>query len=95
VHKPDPDDPVEILRVLPARFRDQFLREYYGAAVWAARQVGRYRQLHDALRLWRLTAVARSDAGFAGRLAAMQDSVRAGSLEGSVPIEDAVSRWPG
>jgi len=30
VHEFDPDDPVEILRVLPARFHDQFLREYYG-----------------------------------------------------------------
>ena len=40
VHEFDPDDPVEILRVLPARFHDQFLREYYGAAAGAARQVG-------------------------------------------------------
>jgi hypothetical protein len=32
VHEPDPDDPVEILRVLPVRLHDQFLREYYGAA---------------------------------------------------------------
>lgn len=53
MHEPDPDDPVEILRVLPARFHDQFLREYCGAAAGAARQVGGYRQLHDVLRLWR------------------------------------------
>jgi hypothetical protein len=39
VHEPDPDDPVEILRVLPARFHDQFLAEYYEAASEAARQV--------------------------------------------------------
>jgi hypothetical protein len=32
VHEPDPDDPVEILRVLPGRFHDQFLAEYYEAA---------------------------------------------------------------
>src|ERR1022692_2391881 len=32
VHEPDPDDPVEILRVLPERFHDQFLAEYYEAA---------------------------------------------------------------
>jgi len=56
----DPDAPVEILRALPARFHDQFLREYYGAAAGAARQVGGYRQLHDVLRLWRLTATAQS-----------------------------------
>jgi hypothetical protein len=88
----DPDDPVEILRVLPARFHDQFLlREYYGAA----RQVGGYRQLHDVLRLWRLTAAAHSDPGFAGRLAAVREAVQTGSLEGSVPIEEVVPGWPG
>jgi hypothetical protein len=90
VHEADPDDPVEILRVLPARLHDQFLREYYAAAALAARQVGGYRQLHDVLRLWRLTAVSQSDSGFADRLAA----VREGSLEGSVPIEDVVPGWP-
>jgi hypothetical protein len=63
VHEPDPDDPVEILRVLPAQFRDQFLAEYYEAASEAARQVGGYRQLHDLLRLWRLSAAAYSDPG--------------------------------
>jgi Family of unknown function (DUF6247) len=93
-HELDPDDPVEILRVLPARFHDQFLREYYGAAAGAARQVGGYRQLHDVLRLWRLTAVAQSNPGFAGRLATVQEAVRSGSLEQSVPIEDAVPGWP-
>jgi hypothetical protein len=95
VHEVDPDDPVEILRVLPTRFREQFLREYYAAAALAARQVGGYRQLHDVLRLWRLTAVAQSDPGFAGRLEAMREAVRTGSLEGSVPIEDIVPGWPG
>lgn len=37
--RPDPDDPVEILRVLPERFHEQFLAEYYEAASEAARQV--------------------------------------------------------
>lgn len=32
----DPEDPVEILRVLPARYREQFLAEY-GEAVAAQR----------------------------------------------------------
>jgi hypothetical protein len=94
VHEPDPDDPVEILRVLPARFHDQFLAEYYEAASEAARQVGGYRQLHDLLRLWRLSAVAYSDPGFEERLRAVEESVRAGSLEGSVPIEEIVPGWP-
>jgi len=94
VHEPDPDDPVEILRILPAPFHDQFLAEYYEAASEAAQQVGGYRQLHDLLRLWRLSAVAYSDPGFEERLAAVQESVRAGSLEGSVPVEEIVPGWP-
>jgi hypothetical protein len=95
VHEADPDDPVEILRVLPARLHDQFLREYYAAAALAARQVGGYRQLHDVLRLWRLTAASQSDPGFADRLAAVSEAIRTGSVEGSVPIEDVVPGWPG
>jgi Family of unknown function (DUF6247) len=63
VHGSDPDDPVEILRVLPERFHDQFLAEYYQAASEAARQVDGYRQLHDLLRRWRLIAAALSAPG--------------------------------
>ena len=95
LHEVDPDDPVEILRVLPTRFHEQFLRGYYAAAALAARQVGGYRQLHNVLRLWRLTAVSQSDPGFAGRLETMREAVRTGSLDGSVPIEDIVPGWPG
>jgi hypothetical protein len=94
VHEPDPDDPVEILRVLPDRFHDQFLAEYYAAAAEAARQVGGYRQLHDLLRLWRLSAVAYSDPGFDGRLQAVREAVWTGSDEGAVPIEEIVPGWP-
>lgn len=53
------------------------------------------RILHDVLRLWRLTAVAQSDPGFAGRLAAVREAVQSGSLEGATPIEAAVPGWPG
>jgi hypothetical protein len=63
VHEPDPDDPIEILHVLPERFHDQFLAEYYEAASEAARQVDGYRQLHDLLRRWRLSAAACSAPG--------------------------------
>jgi Family of unknown function (DUF6247) len=94
VHESDPDDPVAILRVLPERFHDHFLAEYYQAASEAARQVGRYRQLHDLLRRWRLSAVAYSAPGFEERLHAVQEAVRTGSLEGSVPIEEVVPGWP-
>jgi Family of unknown function (DUF6247) len=94
-HESDPDDPVEILRVLPSRLHDQFLREYYAAAAEAARQVNGYRQLHDLLRRWRLVAASQSDPGFAERLAAVRDAVRTGSVAGSVPIEEVVPGWPG
>lgn len=94
MHEPDPDDPVEILRLLPAQYHDQFLAEYYQAAAEAARQVGGYRQLHDLLRLWRLTAAAHSDPGFEERLRAVRQAVRAGSVEGSAPIEQIVPGWP-
>ena len=56
--------------------------------------MGGYRQLHDVLRLWRLTAMAQSNSGFATRLADVQEAVRRGSLEGSVPIEEIVPGWP-
>jgi len=92
VQEPDPDDPVEILRVLPAWFHDQFLAEYAAAAL-AARQVEGYRALHDVLRLWRLTAAACTEPGFDARLADMQEAVRSGSLGGSVLIEDVVPDW--
>ncbi len=94
VHDIDPDDPVEILRVLPAEFHDQFLTEYYEAASEAARQVDGYRRLRDLLRLWRLGAVAVSDPGFEERLRAVREAVRTGTLEGSVAIEEAVPDWP-
>lgn len=92
VHAPDPDDPVEILRVLPQQFHGQFRAEYQ-AAVEAARRIEGYRKLQDLLRLWRLTAAAYADPGFEDRLAAVREAVAAGTLEGSVPIEDIVPDW--
>jgi Family of unknown function (DUF6247) len=89
----DPDDPVEILRVLPEQFREQFLNEYALAAEAARRPEG-YRALHDLLRLWRLTAAAHSEPGFEARLASVREAVLAGNLEGSVPIEEIVPDWP-
>ena len=93
VDEHDPDDPVEILRVLPDRFREQFLNEYAAAAEAARRPEG-YRALHDLLRLWRLTAAAYSESGFEARLAGVREAALAGSLEGSVPIEEIVPDWP-
>lgn len=87
----DPDDPVEILRVLPSRFHAQFLAEY-DTAVAGARRPEHYRELHHLLRLWRLRAAAYSDPGYEGRLQALQDAVRTGRREGT-PIEEIVPDW--
>jgi hypothetical protein len=87
----DPDDPVEILRVLPGGFHEQFLAEY-DAAVAGARRPEQYRELHHLLRLWRLRAAAYSDPGYAGRLAAMQEAVRSGRRDGT-PTEEIVPDW--
>ena len=87
VHEFDPDDPVEIMRVLPARYHGQFLVEYDEAAA-SARRPEHYRELHELLRLWRLRAVAYSDPDFEDRLEAARSSVGDG-----VPIEDLVPDW--
>jgi hypothetical protein len=89
----DPDDPVEILRVLPERFHEQFRAEYAAAADAARRPEG-YRPLHELLRLWRLTAAAYSAPGFEDRLARARETVRTGSLAGAVPIEQVIPDWP-
>jgi len=84
---PEPDDPVEILRVLPAAYREQFLAEYE-AAVDGARQPEQFRQLHDLLRLWHIRAVAYSDPGYRDRM----DSARGGA--GFAPAEQVIPGWP-
>jgi hypothetical protein len=87
----DPDDPVEILHVLPARYHEQFLAEYDTAAA-GARRPEQYRELHHLLRLWRLRAAAYSDPGYEARLQAVQDAVRSGRRDGT-PIEEVVPDW--
>jgi hypothetical protein len=84
---PGDDDPVEILRVLPARYHGQFLADY-DAVVAGARRPEQYGRLRYVLRLWRLRAVAYSDPGFEARLEAAR--TRSG---GSTPIEDLVPDW--
>ena len=84
----DPDDPVEILRILPARFHEKFLAEY-DAAVAEARRPEQYRHLHHMLRLWRLRATAYSDPGYEARL----ESARAGSDDWTA-VEEVVRDWP-
>ena len=66
----DPDDPVEILGVLPEGYHSQFLAEYT-AAVEGALRPEQFRQLQELLRMWRLRAVA-SRGGAAGAVRAEQ-----------------------
>jgi hypothetical protein len=91
VHDYDPDDPVEIMHVLPAQYHEQFLAEYEAAAE-GARRPEHYKQLHELLRRWRLAAVAWSDPGYEARLQAVRAAVRTGSRTGT-PIEEIVPDW--
>jgi Family of unknown function (DUF6247) len=83
----DPDDPMEIMRVLPARYHDQFLADYDAAAA-SARRPDQYHELHQTLRLWRLRAAAYSDPDFEARLEAARSTPGHGT-----PIEDVVPDW--
>lgn len=87
-YDPDPDDPAEILRVLPAEHHEQFLAEYQ-AAVDGARRPEQFRHLHDLLRLWRLRAIAYSDPGYHDRMS----NARLGT--GFTPAGQAIPGWPG
>lgn len=89
IHEPDPDDPIEILRVLPEQFHERFLAEY-GAAVERARHPEQFRELHDLLRLWRLRALAYSDPGYEDRLATARD----GGIHDYAPAGQVIPGWP-
>jgi hypothetical protein len=86
----DPDDPVEILSVLPTDYHAQFLAEYT-AAVDSARRPERFRRLQELLRLWRLRAVAYSSPGYEDRLSA----ARSGRAADFTPAEQIIAGWPG
>jgi hypothetical protein len=73
----------------PVCFHDYFLAEYR-AAVEGARQVERYRQLHDLLRLWRLRAVAYSGPGYESRLQAF----RGGRDDDFTSADQVIPGWP-
>jgi hypothetical protein len=83
-----PDDPSEILSVLPAKWHEQFLSEYHGA-LDAAHEVWRFQQLREVLHLWRLRAVAYSKPGFEQ---AMQ-AAREGRADEFVPAEQVIPGW--
>jgi len=89
VDDPHPDDPVEILGLLPEGYHAQFLAEYT-AAVRGALRPEQFRQLQELLRMWRLRAAAYSGAGYEERLAAASH----GGAASLAPAEQVIPGWP-
>jgi hypothetical protein len=83
----DQTDPLVILRDLPEREREEFLRQYH-RAVDAAHDPAGYQHLRRLLHVWSLTAIAASQAGYYEELAA----ARAGTVT-TVPVTDAIPDW--
>lgn len=83
-----PEDPAEILRLLPREWHEQFLREYH-QALDAAHEVWRFQQLRDVLQLWHLRAVAYSNPGFADA----RQAVRENRTEEFIPAERVIPGW--
>ncbi|MFC4585838.1 DUF6247 family protein [Sphaerisporangium corydalis] len=87
VHHEDPHDPEVILRDLPARERDEFLRQYH-EAVDGAHEPSGYRRLQRVLRHWSLVVIATNQPGYYENLEAVQNGTAL-----TVPIEDAIPDW--
>jgi hypothetical protein len=83
----DPADPVAILRDLPEREREEFLRQYH-EAVDAAHDPAGYQQLRRVLHVWSLAAIATAQPGYYEELAA----VRAGTAT-TVPVTAVIPDW--
>ena len=83
----DRSDPLVILRDLPEREHEEFLRQYH-QAVDAARDPAGYQQLRRLLHVWSLTAVAARQPGYYEELTA----ARAGTAT-TVPVTEAIPDW--
>ena len=83
----DHTDPLVILRDLPEREREEFLRQYH-RAVDAAHDPAGYQHLRRLLHVWSLTAIAVGQAGYYEELAA----ARAGTVA-TVRVTDAIPDW--
>jgi len=83
----DPSDPLVILRDLPEREHDEFLRQYH-AAVDAAHDPAGYEQLRRFLHVWSLAVVATNQPGYYDELAAVRDGTAL-----TVPLASAVPDW--
>ena len=85
----DPDDPVEILHVLPEEYHAQFRAEY-AAAVESARRPEQFHQLQEMLRLWRLRAEAYTSPGYRERLIDAPER----HASDAVPAARLIPGWP-
>ena len=83
----DPADPLMILRDLPEREREEFLRQYH-QAVDAAHDPAGDQRLRRLLHVWSLTAVVTGQSGYYEELTA----ARAGTAT-TIPVTDAVPDW--
>jgi uncharacterized protein DUF6247 len=79
-HRPDPEDPAEILQVLPARWHSEFLAESH-AALEGAWDVQNWQQLAGLLHRWYLRAVTYSDPGFDAAIQVGRDALPAEMVE--------------
>jgi hypothetical protein len=83
----DPDDPEVILRRLPEREREEFLRQYREAVDGAHDPAG-YRWLRQVLHAWQLTVIATTQAGYYEELAA----IRNGTAR-TRPAQEVIPDW--
>jgi Family of unknown function (DUF6247) len=83
----DRSDPLVILRDLPEREREEFLRQYH-QAVDAAHDPAGYQQLRRLLHVWSRTAIAARQPGYYEELTA----ARAGTAT-TVPVTEAIPDW--
>ena len=83
----DPADLPVILRDLPEREREEFLRQYL-QAVDAAHDPAGYQRLRRLLHVWSLTAIAARQPGYYEELV----GARSGTAT-TVPITDAIPDW--
>jgi hypothetical protein len=63
IEEHDPRDPEVILRSLPERERDEFLRQYH-EAVDAAHDPAGYKEFQKVLQTWSLAVVATNKPGY-------------------------------
>jgi Family of unknown function (DUF6247) len=90
LHEDNPDDPVDILRILPEECHAQFIGDYEDA-VRSARRPEQFRALREQRRLWRLRAVAYYSPGYSDRPAA----AREGKPADFAPAAGVARGWPG